>query len=178
MRNTVREMLVNFPLLKTGLILDVNNLYFAVQSKFGKRKLQITEYVRFLEKLGHTLVYKIAYSRQEADAVPGFVALLKNNGFETNFGNKHWGTAMALRAADIVPNVDCFVLGTNFPDASRILQWAKEKGKITKCFALSIPPFFKQFAECLEIPPEILSSEATTPTKPMELPANSGSDVV
>jgi hypothetical protein len=163
---------VQYQLLKTGLVLDLHNLYFALQGRYGKRKLQIGEYVKYLEKQGHTLTYKIAYGRQKPEDVSGFVDLLRNLGFEVNFGNQQWTTAMALRVADITPNIDCLVLGANFHDAGRMLAWAKERGKLTKCFASDIPPFFKQYAECIEIPPEILS-EAVDTTKPMELPADS-----
>lgn len=173
MKSSVPEMHVNY--LKTGLILDINNLYFAIQGKYGQRRLQITEYIKYLEDRNHLLTFKVAYSRQRMDNVPGFISLLKGCGFELHFGNQHWTTAIALRAADIVPNVDCLILGTNNPDSGRILTWAKEKGKLTKCFASNIPPFFKQFAECIEIPPEILS-EAIKSTKQMELPADSSRD--
>ena len=166
---------MSFPLRKTGLIVDINNLYFAIQAKFGKRKLQIVDYVKWLEDRGHVLTYKIAYSRQRADEAPGFVSLLKANGFETHFSNTQWSVAMALRTADIVANIDCLVLGTNYQEAGRILAWAKERGKLTKCFAANIAPFFKQLCDCVEIPEEILS-EVVDPTKPVELPANVGGD--
>jgi len=147
-------------LLKTALILDVNNLYFGVQGKFGKRRLQMLEYARSLEKIGHILIHKIAYSRQKPEDAQSFLSILKNNGFECHFGNTQWNVAMALRAADVVPNVDCLVLGSAYHETGRILSWAKEKGKITKCYAVDIPAFFRQFAECIEIGEDVLSEAA------------------
>jgi len=164
---------VNYPLLKTGLILDINNLYFAIQKKHGQRTLKITEYLKKLESRNHLLTYKIAYAKPESS--DGFVQLLHNLGFETHFWKGPYSVAMALRVADIVPNVDSLILGTNSSEATRIFQWAKSKGKITKCFAADIPPFFRQSAECIEIPPEILNAPATA-AKPLELHSNVNSD--
>jgi hypothetical protein len=177
MRNSVREISVQYPLLKTGLILDINNLYFAIQNRYGKRRLQIGEYLKYLESQGHTLTFKIAYSRQKLEDAPAFVEILRSLGFEIHFGSQHWGTAMVLRAVDITPYVDCVVLGTNFQDAFRVFKWVRDHGKLTKCFATNIPAMFKEIAECVEIPSEILSDPPPA-TKPMELLTNSSGDGV
>lgn len=151
------------PLLKTGLLIDINNLYYAIQHKFGKgRKLMVAEYVRFLENRGMTIVHKIAYNRQPAEQAVGFATMLRNEGWEVHFGSTSWAIAMALRAADIAPNVDAFVLGTNFEEAGRILGWMRNRGKITRCFACNIPDFFRELAECTEIPEAILGGTAQT----------------
>lgn len=122
----------------------------------------LKEYARQLEQAGHTLTYKIAYSRQEPKQVRPFLAMLQANGFECHFADTEWQIAMALRAADIVQNVDCFVLGSNNHETGRILHWAKEKGRLTKCFAVNIPPFFAQFAECVEVREDVLSAAVAT----------------
>lgn len=149
---------MSFPLLKTGLLVDINNLYYSLQRKFGKgRRLKMVEYTKHLESLGLTIVHKIAYGQQVSENTVSFVTMLRNEGWEVHFGNTSWAIAMALRAADIAPNLDCFVLGTNFDQAGRILEWMKGKGKLTKCFACDIPQFFRQIAECVEIQESLLS---------------------
>lgn len=175
MKNSVKGIPVS--LLKTGLLVDLNSLYFNVRSRYGK-KLRILDYTEYLESLGHTLIYKVAYSIIESkkQESPGFLALLKGNGFETHFGRTSWSIAMALRAADIVPNVDCLILGSSNPALGRILSWAKERGKLTKCVSANIPTFFNQFCECREVPREILTDAVATPTKSVELYSNSDSD--
>lgn len=145
---------------KSALILDLDNLYFAVQDKFGKRKILITEYVRVLEERGHILVHKIAYCRKAREKSADFMTMLSYNGFECHFGSPNWAVAMALRAADVVPNVDCLILGSNNPESGRILAWAKERGRMPKCFAVDIPPFFNQFAECVEVDESVLNGIA------------------
>lgn len=148
---------------KTGLIVDLNNLYFGVQNKFGAaRRVQMVEYVNHLKANGHEMIHKVAYTRQKPKDMIGFATMLRNEGWELHCGNTSWAIAMALRAADMMPQVEAFVLGTNFDEAGRILQWAKTQGKHTKCFAANIPKFFKQVAECVEIPESILEPAVTT----------------
>ncbi len=142
---------------KTGLICDLNNLYFGVQGKYGpSRRVQMVEYVNYLKAAGHEIIHKVAYTRQKPKDMIGFATMLRNEGWELHCGNTSWAIAMALRAADMMPQIEAFVIGTNFDEAGRILQWAKSQGKHTKCFAANIPKFFKQVAECVEIPECIL----------------------
>lgn len=161
MKNSVRETHVT--LLKSGLIVDFNNLYFTIQDKFGARQLRLEEYIKHLEGLGHILIHKVAYSPQKPERAIGFIDLLKATGFEVYFGRPHFGVHMALKAADIALNVDCLVVGSNTPDAEMILSWAKTRGKITKCFACNIPSYFKQFAQCIEIAEAQLNAVSNVP---------------
>lgn len=145
------------PLLRTGLVVDLNNLFYGVQNKYGpKRRLAFTAYAQHLEGLGHTLVHKVAYTRQNREDIIGFATMLRNEGWEVHFGNTSWAIAMALRAAEMMDNIDAFVLGTNFEEAGRILKFARDRGKLTRCFAAGVPGFFKQIAECTEIPENLL----------------------
>lgn len=144
-------------MIRTGLIVDANNLYFSVQSTFAGRRIRFENYVKALEKLGHTLTYKIMYSGQKTEVSENFITALEMLGFECHFGNCQWDIAMALRAADIMPNIDCFVLGSNNEGAGRMLFWAKEHGKIVKCFAHNIPAYYRQMGDCLEISEDLLS---------------------
>lgn len=143
-------------MLRTGLIVDANNLYFSIQSAFPGRRVRFEEYLKVLEKLGHTLTFKIIYSRQKVDVAQNFIAALRSQGFEIHLGKTRWDIPMALRAADIVPNVDCLILGSNNEDSGNILAWAKERGKIVKCFAHNIPLHFKQMGDCIEISEDLL----------------------
>lgn len=146
--------------LKTGLIVDLNNLHQGVQERWGNRRLMILEYVRLLESAGHMLTFKIAFSRQTVRQVGAFHSLLQTNGFETHFAQTHWNVSMALRAAEIVPSIDALVLGTANNEMGRVLEWARKQGKLTKCFAINIPKHFRQFAECMEVPEEALNAVA------------------
>lgn len=162
MNGSVKETPALSP-LKTGLIVDLNNLHQGVQERYGQRRLMILEYVRLLESAGHMLTFKIAYSRQAARQVGAFHTLLQTNGFETHFLQTHWNVSMALRVAEMIPSIDCLVLGTANTEMGRVLEWARKQGKLTKCFALNIPKHFKQFAECVEVPEEALNAVANVP---------------
>jgi hypothetical protein len=149
--------------LRTGLLVDLNDLYNRIQERFGpNRRLKILNYVHALEGCGHMLTYKIAYSRQTPRQVGPFLSMLKANGFETHFAATQWNVSMALRVAEMIPNIDCLVLGTANAEMSRALEWARRQGKLTKCFAVNIPKHFKQFAECMEVTEEMLYEVAGT----------------
>jgi hypothetical protein len=145
-------------MLRTGLLLDVNNLHYAVQAKFGKRRLMVLEYAKALEEAGHTLTFKIAYNRQPANSCAAFMGMLEQNGFECVFGCQQAAVAIALKVADMVSHVDSLVIGSNFDEMGRVFRWAKDKGKITKCFAVNIPSAFKYVAECVEVHEGLLSA--------------------
>lgn len=173
MKNSVREILVLF---RTALVVDLNHLYYAIQEKFGDgRKLLISEYTKRLEDAGHTLVHKIAYSRQKENRASQFTSLLKAKGFELHFGSPQLLVSMALRTADIINNVDCFVLGSNHQEAGRILEWVRDKGKVTKCFACRIPSNFAQYAELMEIDEGLLNATCKA-EQPMGVPDSLGVD--
>lgn len=144
-------------MLRTAVLLTIDNLYFSVRNKYRGRKLRIENYIQALEQAGHTVTYRFAYSKQREEDCATFVTVLQSQRFECHFGNTPWGIPMALRIADIVANVDSVVLGSNVPELGRILAWAKERGKLTKCFAVGVPAFFSQFAECVEVGEEILT---------------------
>jgi hypothetical protein len=114
----------------------------------------------------------VAYGKQKMDDVKSFANLLKANRFELHFGNTPWNIAMALKAAEILPNVDAIVLGTAYNEAGRILNYAADKGKIATCFAANVPGFFRQFCRIEEITEDLLATrnETSTSTKQMVVP--------
>lgn len=161
--------------LRTALIVDVTNLYFEINQKYPNKRLRILDYAKLLEAQGHFLTFKIAYSRQAPGAAQNFAHLLNCHGFETHFGQNSWSIAIALRAAQILPNVDAFVLGTVEPEMIRLLKYARDLGKITRCFAVNIPIAFAQVSECIEIPESVLDDTAKK-AKPMVVSGGIGGD--
>lgn len=161
--------------LRTALIVDVTNLYFEINQKYHNRRLRILDYTQMIEQQGHLLTFKIAYSRQSPSSAQNFAHLLNCHGFETHFGQNPWSIAMALRAAQILPHVDAFVLGSAEPEMLRLLKYARELGKITRCFAVNIPEGFDQFCQCNEVP-ESLLDEATKKAKPVDMSGLLGSN--
>lgn len=170
----VKEMCVNV-LLRTALIVDVTNLYFEINQKHPNKRLRILDYAKLLESQGHLLTFKIAYSRQAPGTAQNFAHLLSCHGFETHFGQNSWSIAIALRAAQILPNVDAFVLGSVEPEMVRLLKYARDLGKITKCFAINIPIAFAEVSECAEIPESVLD-DTTKKAKSVELPSSLSSN--
>ena len=145
-------------LIRTGLLLDLNSLYFGIEGKFGKKRLLIAEYLKRIESWGLTLTYKLAYSKQRMERSPGFATVLQKYGFRIFDGNFHWHISMALHLAEMIPNIDCFILGSSILDLGELLDWSKNKGIITKCFSVGIPEHFHQFGECIEIDKTLLKA--------------------
>lgn len=159
--------------MKTALIVDVSNLYFTINKLHVGKRLMLLDYAKFLEAAGHTLTFKIVYSRQSADAAQSFTHMLNCNGFETHFGTGPWPVAMALRASEIISQVDCLVIGSNNQELHPILQFARKAGKVTKCFACEIQPATRKFAEVIEIPENLLKDADESSRKAKSVPVSS-----
>lgn len=165
--------------MKTALIVDVSNLYFAISRLHPGKRLMLLDYVKHLEQLGHVLTFKIVYSRQSANSAQSFTHMLHCNGFETHFGTGPWPVDMALRAAEVLPSVDSLVIGSNSKDLHPIFKFARKEGKLTKCFAVEIPVDTRRYAETLEVPPSILATvpdEASNKTGKVAVPDNGNCD--
>jgi hypothetical protein len=147
--------------MKTGLIVDVSNLYFAINLAHAGRKLMMLDYAKHLEDLGHDLAFKVAYSRQSANSAQSFTHMLNCHGFETHFGTGPWLVPMTLRAAEIIPEVNCLIIGSNDEQFCPVFAYARKAGRKTKCFAVTIPAGMKKHAECIEVPESLMANNAT-----------------
>lgn len=151
--------------MKTALIVDVSNLYFAINRLHPNKRLMLLDYVKHLEEAGHDLAFKIVYSRQSPNSAQSFTHMLHCHGFETHFGTGPWAVEMALRASEILPSVEWLVLGSNSKELHPIFRFARKEGKRTKCFAVDIPQDARRVAEAVEIPTSIL---VTVPDEPVD----------
>lgn len=142
--------------MKTALIVDVSNLYFAVDHVFPGRRLQLLEYVKLLEKQNHNLFFKICYSRQSPNVAQSFTHMLHCHGFETHFGSGPWAVEIALRVSEVLPHVDSLIIGSNSRELHPIFKFARKIGKVTKCFACNVSADTEKYAEVMEVPESIL----------------------
>lgn len=163
-------------MIKTALIVDIDNLYFMTRQKHGKT-FHYQNYLAHLDKAGYRVTHKVAFGRQPRAQASEFATALERLGFEMRLGDTEWAIEMALTAARVIDEVECIVLGTSVPQAGRIFVYAKERGKVTVCMASSIPSFFRKLAQCIEIPKEILNEVAQKP-KPVGLHSGLDSNVV
>jgi hypothetical protein len=139
--------------MKTALLVDVHNLYIAINKKHPGKVLNYTALVKFLEDEKYDLFHKVAYGRQPEEKVRSFSTMLKKNGFEVNFGNTPHNIEMALKAADLIhtSKVDTLILGTNYFEAGRILRYARDHGINAISLGIDLPDFFSGFATPVEI---------------------------
>lgn len=160
--------------MKTALIIDSNNVYLEVSKKYPGRVLSYTNLLDTLTKDGYNLLHRVAYGRQPEEKVRGFATMMKKNGFEIFFGNTPHNIQMALKVAELIhiAKIECLILGTNYFEAGRILQYARSQGVQTKCLGVNVPEFFASFCDVWEmddayfqekkvIPPEVSTGEVS-----------------
>ena len=157
---------------KTGLIIDLGNLFYAARIKYGfGRRVSL---VKYLESFNCEFLHKVVYTKQPEHEIRAFAAALREHQWEVHCGGGSWSVAIALRAANMAPQIDHFILGTNFTEGFRVLQWMKNQGKSTTCCAIDIPLTFKAYADCIEIHEDLLENHKTT--KSMDVSTNVAGD--
>ena len=158
--------------MKTALLVDVHNLYIAINKKHPGKVLNYTALVKFLEDEQYDLFHKVAYGRQPEEKVRSFSTMLKKNGFEVNFGNTPHNIEMALKAADLIhtSKVDTLILGTNYFEAGRILRYARDHGINAISLGVDLPDFFKSFATPVELEDGFLIDRKPREDVPVETP--------
>lgn len=139
--------------MKTALLIDVHNLYLAINKKHPGKVLNYTALVKFLDNEQYDLFHKVAYGRQPEEKVRSFSTMLKKNGFEVCFGNTPHNIEMALKAADLIhtSKVDTLILGTNYFEAGRILRYARDHGINAISLGVDLPDFFKSFSTLVDL---------------------------
>jgi hypothetical protein len=150
--------------LKAILLVDINNLFFGVQEKFGeKARIKHSEYVKKLEDK-YELIAKVAFNRQAEIRCGKFMYMLQCRGFETHTSCKQVMLPMALRLADLINQADVIVIGSNYEDCTYLMRWAKEKGKKVVCYAAKVPKAFETYCTIMEVEKDVLD-DATDATK-------------
>lgn len=163
-------------LSRAGLVVNVNQLYLNAQEALGCGIVHYINFQQWVESLGHTLAFKIAYSRQKPEKVKGFYDLLVNKQWEVHFGPQSWNLQMALRAVEILPKIDVLILAGVVPDSFHMLTHARSAGTPCKIVDYHIPQEFRQLAECVFMPKGLVLRDPPNIAKPLELPANVASD--
>lgn len=143
-------------MLKAILLVDINNLFFETQGKFGeKARIKHSEYVKKLEA-EYNLIAKVAFNRQAEARCGKFMYMLRCRGFETHTSCKQVMLPMALRLADLINQADAVVIGSNFEDCVYLMRWAKEKGKKVICYAAKVPKAFETDCTIMEVEKDVL----------------------
>ena len=123
---------------RIGLYIDVSNLYFCLYNNL-KGKLNYAELLSFLKPLGDMVLMK-AYGAQVKDEAAGFIKLLHELGFETNykapkyFGAKHVGKAdhdvgIAMDIVEDLWDLDMVILATADGDMTPLAKYIRKHDK-------------------------------------------------
>jgi hypothetical protein len=173
-------MFVNFlrgTNVKAALIVDVRGVYNMIFREYHGRTLAYEKLVQSLEQNENLyFMHKVAYIMQSETAnvaaAQKFINFLRYSGFEVHSGPHNWNTAMALKAAEVLPSVDALCLVTNHIEHGRILHYAKTQGKFTFAVGKNFPPQFKNEAKLIDIPIDLTMVKNGTEQQ-LELPSES-----
>ena len=147
--------------MKTAFLVDVHNLYMAINRKFPGKVLNYIKVLEELKAANYDIFHKVAYGRQPEEQVKPFASMLRKNGFEVHFGNTPHNMEMAIKAVDVIhnSNIQCVVIGTNYFEAGRILRYARDKGINTMSFGVGLPEFFQTLGQTWEVTEDLLSDK-------------------
>lgn len=140
--------------VKAILLVDVQNIFNGITRLHPNKVLNYVELIRrYSEGCGLDIYARIAYGQQPEEHVPNFATMLRRNGFELNFSKTPHNIEMALKASDLInrAKVDAIILGTSYPEAGRILKYAKERGITTYAFGCGMLRFFQDLAAVWEL---------------------------
>lgn len=154
--------------VRTAFIADTRSMYFGVRNKFPGYTMNYLDLIKKLED-DHNMIFtfKFAFGKYEADKCYKFNTLLRETGFEVQFDRKYYDTALALKAATVIPHVDAIVVASCWYDHFGVLEYAKKLGKLPYLVGVDNPRFAGQFSAMLEIDNTLLrkKDEITPPAE-------------
>lgn len=154
---------------RIGIFCDISNLYYCIGKKYEQRKLDYSEYLKFVKDMGD-VQHAVAYGAQMNNEATGFIHCLKQIGFDPkyktpkNYHNKDnfkrkadWDVGIAMDIVRIIDRLDLIILGTADGDLAPLVEWAKEKGVDIVVLACGISRELKDTAtKFIEIPESML----------------------
>lgn len=153
---------------RVGVFCDISNLYYCINKKFFKRKLDYEAYLKYCKDLGE-VQHAIAYGAQMENEARGFIHCLRRIGFEpkykapkdyhnnTNFKRKaDWDVGIAIDIVRYIDRVDLIILGSADGDMAPAVEWAKERGVEVIVLACGISRELKDITKYVEIPESML----------------------
>jgi len=143
---------------RIGMFLDVENLYFYLMRKYGK-KLDYRKLLEFVDDFGETN-QRIAYGYQTNDEAIGFTHFLQNMGFKTKFKCQNsWNVGIAVDIMTLADRLDRIILCTADADLEPVVDWATSKGLDVVVMACGISKALRLTAtQIIEIPESLLCS--------------------
>lgn len=153
---------------KILLVVDVSNLYYCIQKRFGvHRKLNYADFLRVITLNPNEKIYRaIAYGCELNGQALQFKHALTKCGFEYKYkkpkqfktGRKaDWDVGITVDVMSQIDQFDIVVFGTADGDFAPCLNYLKKMGKEVRVFAVRISYELKQVADqWAEIPEELI----------------------
>lgn len=157
---------------RIGVFVDVSNLYYCINKKFEKRKLDYRKYLAYVKDLGE-VTRAIAYGCHVNDEAKGFIHCLRETGYQTKFKavksyhgetglrrKADWDVGIAIDIVRMIDRFDMLVLGTADGDLEPAVEWCMSQGKDVLVLACGISKDLKERAtEFIEIPESFLEDK-------------------
>jgi uncharacterized LabA/DUF88 family protein len=155
---------------RIGMFVDVSNLYYCIQKKFPKRKLDYRKYKRFVEDLGD-IHQAIAYGAQMSRQADGFKYCLEQIGYTAKYktpkvyvaadGSEKrkadWDVGIAMDMVSMIDRFDMIILGSGDGDMLPVVEWCMRRGVDVVILATGISKDLKRYAtQAIEIPESLL----------------------
>ena len=157
---------------RIGVFCDVSNLYYCIQKKYPKRKLDYRKYMRFVQDLGEVL-QAICYGAQMSKQADGFKYCLQQMGYQTKYkvpkvyGNERdgikrkadWDVGIAMDIVQMIDRFDMIILGSGDGDMVPVVDWCRQKGVDVVILGTGISRDLRKAAtKAIEIPESLLES--------------------
>lgn len=158
---------------RIGMFVDVSNLYYCINKKYPRRKLDYRKYKRFVEDLGE-IQQAIAYGAQMSNQADGFKYCLQQMGFTTKYkvpkvyGNEStgitrkadWDVGITMDIVNMIDRFDMVILGSGDGDMLPVVEWCMRKGVDVVVIATGISRDLRSNAtQAIEIPESLLETK-------------------
>lgn len=164
--------------MKIAVYVDLSNLYYSINRKWGNRKLSYNEYTTFIKGIGDVIKLK-AYGAQAKSQATGFIKRVGRLGYEVKYKEPKvfvkenggiikkadWDVGIAVDVIKDMENekIDLVILGSADGDMEPLVNYLIDKDIKVVVIACNIANELKKSAtKCIEIIESMLEGPTET----------------
>lgn len=158
--------------MKSVFLVDIGNLYHAIGNRFENKHLDYKKLLSRANEFGE-VERAIAYGSQLGQEATGFIACIKNFGYEVRYKRHQtapdsrvivrkatWDVGMAMDMARFTSRYNSLILASVDTDLLPAIQYVKETGMRVVCIGCTIPTEIKELVDIThEITEELLQEK-------------------
>ncbi len=157
---------------KVGVFADVSNLWFCINKKFDKNRLNYAAFLEYAIRDGE-LYRAYAYGAQMEKEASPFLNRLVDLGFTTKYKRPKvfrsegqevrkadWDVGLAMDVVRLLPRIDVCVIGTGDGDLTPLVEYVQKSGVLVHIIGCNISYELKEVADiCTEIDESLLEGK-------------------